>query len=111
MSEINILSGVPGIDDFVLNTTAPGIVAGLFSCAFAFVQYKIMMGKKIGEQIGKPKLDKLAKQIKSGSIAFLKQEYTYLAAFVCFLAALLFGLFTMQNDPLDGVRVVIAFTI
>jgi inorganic pyrophosphatase len=111
MSEIKVLTGAPGIDDFVLNTTAPGIAAGLFSCAFAFVQYKIMMSKPVGKDIGKPLLDKLAGQIKSGSIKFLKTEYKFLFVFVCFLAVMLFGLFTVQNDVLDGARVVIAFTI
>merc|ERR1719487_2608647 len=68
-----------------------------------------MMGNKIGADIGKPLLDKLAGQIKSGSIEFLKTEYTFLSAFVVFLAVVLFGLFTIQNDIQDGVRVVIAF--
>merc|ERR1719247_718788 len=111
MSEVKVLTGVPGIDDFALNTTAPGIAAGLFSCLFAFVQYKVMMGKKVGKDIGKPLLDKLAAQIKSGSIEFLKTEYKFLFAFVMFLAAVLFGLFTVQYEPLDGARVVIAFLL
>merc|ERR1719247_2800312 len=111
MSEVKVLTGVPGIDDFALNTTAPGIAAGLFSCVFAFVQYKIMMGKKVGADIGKPLLDKLAQQIKSGSIEFLRTEYKFLGVFVLFLAVILFGLFTIQNDPLDGARVVIAFVV
>merc|ERR1719247_4022389 len=111
MSEVKVLTGVPGIDDFALNTTAPGIAAGLFSCLFAFVQYKVMMGKKVGKDIGKPLLDKLAAQIKSGSIEFLRTEYKFLGAFVVFFAVLLFGLFTIQNGELDGARVVIAFVI
>jgi inorganic pyrophosphatase len=107
---VNVLS-VPGVDDFVLNTTAPGIAAGVFSCVFAFVQYRIMMSKPVGKDIGKPLLDKLAGQIKSGSIQFLREEYKYLFVFVAFLAVLLFGLFTMQNNELDGARVVIGFII
>jgi inorganic pyrophosphatase len=107
---INILS-VPGIDDFVLNTALPGIVAGIFSCGFAAVQYKRMMSKPVGHHIGKPLLDKLAGQIKSGSIEFLRTEYKFLFVFVVFLAGVLFTLFTIQNDVMDGARVVLAFIL
>merc|ERR1719472_778189 len=95
----------------LIETCAPGIAAGLFSCVFAGVQYWRMMQKKVGKDIGKPLLDTLAGQIKSGSIAFLKTEYTFLGVFVAFLAAVLFGLFSVQNDVMDGVRVVIAFIL
>jgi inorganic pyrophosphatase len=95
----------------LIETTAPGIGAGLFSCAFALIQYQRMMKNKVGKDIGKPLLDTLAGQIKSGSIAFLKTEYTFLGVFVAFLAAVLFGLFSVQNDVMDGVRVVIAFIL
>ena len=102
---------VGAFDGFALNTTLPGIVAGLISCLFAGVQYKRLMSNKIGNDIGKPLLDKLSDQVKNGAIAFLKTEYTFLAAFVLFLAIVLFVLFTLQNDVMDGIRVVIAFVI
>jgi inorganic pyrophosphatase len=99
------------IVSFAVDTTGPGIAAGAFSCVFALVQYYRMRAAKVGHHIGIPKLDKLAAQIKTGSIAFLRTEYTYLAAFVVFLAIVLFGLFAVQNDPMDGLRVVIAFLV
>merc|ERR1719460_533817 len=95
----------------LVETMAPGIAAGLFSCVFAIIQNQRMMAKPVGKDIGKPLLDTLAGQIKSGSIAFLKTEYTFLGVFVAFLAAVLFGLFSVQNDVMDGVRVVIAFIL
>ena len=110
MSAIEILDVGP-FDGFALNTTLPGIVAGLLSCVFAGVQYQRLMGKEVGKDIGKPLLDKLSDQVKNGAIAFLKTEYTFLAAFVLLLAIVLFVLFTLQNDVMDGIRVVIAFVI
>merc|ERR1719460_62750 len=95
----------------LVETMAPGIAAGLFSCVFAIIQNQRMMAKPVGKDIGKPLLGLLAGQIKSGSIAFLKTEYTFLVAFVVFLAGVLFGLFSVQNDVMDGVRVVIAFIL
>jgi inorganic pyrophosphatase len=105
MSEISLGLG------FALDTTAPGMGAGLFSCIFSYIQYQRMMANKVGKDIGKPLLDTLANQIKSGSIEFLRTEYTFLTAFVIFLAIILFGLFTVQNDVMDGVRVVLAFIV
>jgi inorganic pyrophosphatase len=99
------------LDLDLIETTVPGIAAGIFSLAFALVQNYRMMKNKTGKDIDHPLLDKLAKQIESGSIAFLKTEYTFLFAFVVFLAIVLFGLFTFQNDVMDGVRVVIAFIV
>jgi inorganic pyrophosphatase len=90
-------------------TTIPGIACGAFSCLFAGVQYLRMKNYKVGKDIGKPLLDKLAGQIKSGSIAFLQEEYTYLVGFVFVLSIVLFLSFMLQTDVMDGVRVVIGF--
>jgi inorganic pyrophosphatase len=95
----------------LIETCAPGIAAGAFSCAFALVQNSRMMSKPTGAKIGKPLLDKLAGQIKSGSIEFLKTEYKFLGLFVIFLAIVLGVLFTVQYDVQDGIRVVIAFIV
>ena len=38
---------VGAFDGFALNTTLPGIVAGLISCVFAGVQYMRLMKKDI----------------------------------------------------------------
>jgi inorganic pyrophosphatase len=107
------MSGVVMDFDFLVQTTAPGIAAGAGSCVFAAVQYYRMMSHKTGAQMDPPKplLDKLAAQIKSGSIQFLKEEYKYLVAFVAFLAVVLGALFTIQNSVQDGLRVVTAFIV
>merc|ERR1719367_443834 len=65
-----------------------------------------------GASIEKPIIDELAQQVKSGAKAFLKAEYTYLAVFVILLTAVLAGLYganPVHNDPLDGVRIAVAF--
>jgi inorganic pyrophosphatase len=98
----------------LVQCTVPGIVAGIASCAFAFVQYKRVEAKPVGKDIDHPLLDKLAEQIKTGSAAFLREEYKYLAGFVVVLGIFLFIVFAAQNadgdgGPADGGRVVMAF--
>jgi len=108
---------------------APGVVAGALALMFImYLQGKI--GKqRVGKDIGKPQLDKLAGQVRRGSIAFLKIEYQYLAAFVTFLAIVVLILFSVQpidkkklealdkvydgnyDDGTDGVRVAAALIV
>ena len=52
----------------------PALIGGLACFVFISFLYKRLMAAKTGSQIGHPKLDRLAAQIKSGSIAFLKEE-------------------------------------
>jgi len=97
----------PPVD--LIDTTVPGIAAGVASCLFAFMQYKQVEKKPVGKDIKHPLLDKLADQIKSGSQAFLKEEYKYLTGFVLALGLALFIIFAVQFDPMDGLRTVFAF--
>merc|ERR1712176_1503156 len=63
----------------------------------------------------KPQLDFLAKQVKSGAKAFLKEEYKYLACFVIVLAATLAVLYAInpvkKDHPDDGARIAGAFIV
>jgi len=63
---------------------------------------------KIGKDIDVPKLDVLAAQVKSGSIAFLKEEYKFLGVFVACLAAVLVLLYAVnpvvEDEWNDGLR-------
>jgi H(+)-translocating pyrophosphatase len=63
---------------------------------------------KVGKDISIPKLDKLAGQVRSGSIAFLKEEYKYLAIFVFVLAVVLTILYAVnpvrKDEWNDGFR-------
>jgi inorganic pyrophosphatase len=93
----------------LIDTTVPGIAAGVASCLFAFMQYKLVEKKPVGKDIKHPLLDKLAEQIKSGSSAFLKEEYKYLTGFVLALGLALFIIFTLQFNLGDGARTVFAF--
>ena len=54
-----------------LAITWPAMVGGIACFAFISFLYKRLMAAKTGSQIGHPKLDRLAAQIKSGAIAFL----------------------------------------
>jgi len=88
---------------------APGAIAGLFSCVFAVAMYSAVKSKPTGKDIGHPVMDKLAAKIKSGSIAFLKEEYKFLSGFVVMLACALFFVFLVQDGMGTAIRVVIAF--
>merc|ERR1719240_2565132 len=63
----------------------------------------------------KPVLDKLAKQVKSGSIAFLKEEYKYLGIFVVCLGGVLTLLYAVnpvrEDEWNDGLRMGGSFII
>merc|ERR1719217_1009198 len=68
-----------------------------------------MSGFKIGADIGKPDIDVLAAQIKSGAIMFLKTEYFYLTFFVISLAATLFALFALTESVTIATAVSLSF--
>merc|ERR1719375_1752524 len=87
----------------------PGLVAGLFSVCFAFCLRLVVMAKPTGKDIGHPKIDKLAAQVKSGAKAFLQEEYKYLAVFVLALGFLLGLTFAGLGGFAEGLRVVVAF--
>jgi H(+)-translocating pyrophosphatase len=94
--------------NFVL-LVAPGLVAGLFSVCFAFCLRLVVMAKPTGKDIGHPKIDKLAAQVKSGAKAFLQEEYKYLSVFVLALGALLGLTFAGIGGLMEGFRVVTSF--
>jgi len=58
----------------------------------------------VGKDINAPKVDYLAAKVKTGSIAFLKEEYKYLAIFVLILAialGLLYGFNPVTKGKLN----------
>lgn len=73
------------------------------SC-FVFIAFlnRRLQRQPIGRDIGVPKLDALALQVKSGSRAFLKEEYKYLVVFVSTLAVVLAILYA--TNPVSGTR-------
>jgi inorganic pyrophosphatase len=99
----------------VILCAVPLLVLGLFSLLFVVVLSKMLLGKKTGKDINQPKIDYLAKKIKSGSIAFLKEEYKYLGCYVLVWAIILVVIFTIKpikrDDPdgTDGVRAMACF--
>ena len=99
----------------------PGIIASFCAFLFIIVQRNKLMSKPVGKDIGFPKLDELALQIKNGAQAFLKEEYKWLGYFVAGLAITLLVIFSIQpvielddddaadKTNLDGVRMAGAF--
>jgi len=79
---------------------APCFAATGLAFLFIFFLYSKLNGFKTGKDIGREEIDELSLRIKSGSIMFLKTEYTFLAIFVLSLAAILFALF-YATDALD----------
>merc|ERR1719188_451962 len=86
----------PVLWDAPMNIALPGIATGFVALLFTVVLQSQIKGQKVGKDIGKPVLDELADQVRSGSMAFLQIEYKYLAGFVGALAVILVLLFTAQ---------------
>eukprot|EP00746_Dinoflagellata_sp_MGD_P144063 gnl/MRDRNA2_/MRDRNA2_76829_c0_seq1.p1 gnl/MRDRNA2_/MRDRNA2_76829_c0~~gnl/MRDRNA2_/MRDRNA2_76829_c0_seq1.p1 ORF type:complete len:788 (-),score=164.80 gnl/MRDRNA2_/MRDRNA2_76829_c0_seq1:76-2439(-) len=99
----------------VAHVAAPGVVAGALALLFTIIlKCRVIAKQQTGSAVGLPQLDKLAAQVKSGSKAFLRIEYRYLACFVFVLAVVLLVLFTAEpiyeeDDGTDGVRICGAF--
>jgi len=97
-------------DDFVrlLICAGPLLLVGILSLMFVLVLKSRLMSKKTGKDIDVPKLDYLASKVKSGSIAFLKEEYKYLAVYVvvwAIVVAVLFSIAPMKEGAkTDGIR-------
>lgn len=105
--------------DSSLAVAAPGILGGVCALAFNFYLQGKINNMRVGKDIGKPVLDKMAGQVRTGSMAFLKIEYQYLSVFVIVVAVILGVLFTMipikggegDHDGSDGYRVAGSFLL
>ena len=88
---------------------APALAAG--ACSFVFIAflYTKLAKFETGTDIGVPVLDELSLQVKSGAIAFLKTEYTYLCVFVVALALTLFGLFYATDSSTVACAISLSF--
>mmetsp|Transcript_4044 Transcript_4044/g.10671 ORF Transcript_4044/g.10671 Transcript_4044/m.10671 type:complete len:811 (+) Transcript_4044:84-2516(+) len=94
----------------MVEATLPAFAASAASFVFIFFLYTKIWKYKIGADIGEPDIDRLSLQIKSGSIEFLKTEYTFLAYFVLSLAACLFGLF-QATTPVDATKTAVSVAV
>merc|ERR1719182_401905 len=79
------------------SVAAPALCAGAAAFVFIAFLYTRLAKFETGADIGVKVLDDLSLQVKSGAIAFLKTEYSYLCVFVVALAATLFGLFAATD--------------
>jgi len=102
-----------GVRMFV--ATLPMLVSGIASLIFVVILIVRLRGKKTGKDIGVPKLDYLAAKVKSGSIAFLTEEYKFLTIYVVAWAIILVILFMAERmtttDYTDGVRSASCFVV
>jgi len=91
----------------------PPILCAVAALIFILILRCKLMAKPVGKDIGKPLLDRLSRQIKTGAIEFLKEEYKYLGGFLVFLAILLIIVFSLEYDAdaTQGIRTGIAFLI
>mmetsp|Transcript_182249 Transcript_182249/g.443527 ORF Transcript_182249/g.443527 Transcript_182249/m.443527 type:complete len:837 (-) Transcript_182249:78-2588(-) len=90
----------------------PLLVTGLMSLVFVCVITMKLKGRPTGKDIGEPRLDYLAMKVKTGSIAFLREEYKYLSVYVFLWAVILMIIFTAVKqmvDATDGVRCTACF--
>lgn len=87
----------------------PSLIAA--ACAFVFISflYSKLAKYQIGKDIGKPRIDALAAEIKEGAVAFLKTEYYYLTWFVAALAVTLFGLFYATEGTTSAIAISVSF--
>ena len=95
-----------------LDVTFPAFACAAVAFGFIFFLYTKIWKFANGADIGVPKIDELALQIKTGSASFLTTEYTYLTMFICGLGSALFLVFysTAKEDPfLTAMSVAIAF--
>jgi len=86
---------------------APLLVMGILALIFVCVVTTKLRGMPTGKDIDKPRLDYLAYKVKSGSIAFLKEEYKYLSVYVAIWAVVLVVIFSgvkQMVDATDGIR-------
>merc|ERR1719453_2968123 len=104
------------VDEFS-TIVAPPLVASVLSFVFILYLKNSLAGMKTGKDIGAPLVDQLAERVKSGSRAFLQEEYKVLVAFVVVLACCLGGFFGSNpikdaegnTDASDGGRIVAVF--
>jgi Na+/H+-translocating membrane pyrophosphatase len=89
----------------------PLLVTGIGALIFVVIARNMLMAQPTGTSIGAPKVDYLAEKIKSGSKAFLFEEYKYLAVYVAMWFVVMVALFTFEhinytdkNDHTDGIR-------
>lgn len=90
------------------------VIAAVLTSVFNVFLYKRLMSKKTGKDVDQALVDELAAEVKEGARAFLKEEYKYLAVYVCVFAVVLLALYSVNpviDDRLDGPRIGFAFVL
>jgi len=91
----------------------PCLVASGACLLFVRILQRRLARKPAVQHIGCGRLDELAGQIRSGAMAFLREEYSKMASFVLSMAVILFFLFWKYPvvAESDGVRVAAIFVV
>jgi H(+)-translocating pyrophosphatase len=92
-----------------ISVAGPAVAAA--ACSFIFISflYTKIASYKVGKDIGKPRIDELAAEIKEGAKAFLQTEYSFLAWFVVALAITLFVLFYVTAGTVPAIAISASF--
>ena len=93
----------------LFRSATPALAAGALAFIFIAYLYSKLSKFETGTDIGVPQLDGLSLQVKSGAIAFLKTEYSYLCVFVLALAGTLFGLFALTDTTTVALSISLSF--
>lgn len=101
--------------DSLLVCGGPLLILGLLTLLFVCLLRVNLRSKKTGVQENLPRVDYLGGKVKSGSIAFLKEEYKYLSLYVIVWAIILVVLFSLERiderDRTDGIRTCACFIV
>jgi len=96
----------------------PMLAMGFLSLIFVAIITKQLKGMETGAAIKCPRIDYLAAKVKKGAIAFLREEYKYLAGYVAFWAVVLVIVFTLKpiakdadDKATDGIRCCACFLV
>ena len=91
----------------------PMLILGVLGLLFVVFLRITLLKHKTGKDIDKPQLDHLSRKIKTGAMAFLKEEYKYLSVYVGAWTVILVLLFSfariVETDRTDGVRCAACF--
>lgn len=109
------LSGLSSTTEKILVCAGPLLITGLMSLIFVAVITVNLKGQPTGKSMNNERLDYLASKVKSGSIAFLKEEYKYLSVYVVVWAIVLMVVFSIkrmeEKDSTDGIRCTACFIL
>ena len=109
------LAEVTGEQWQILICVGPMLLLGMLAVLFVLALRASLLKHKTGTAIDRPRLDHLAGKIKTGALAFLKEEYKFLGIYVAAWFVILAVLFSLarivEADRTDGARCAACFLV